>query len=61
MQLTAIDISVDRYAFPLQQLPVRQISVLVLTDHFLKFGTPQCTKVDGAKLRNLGCKCTSRV
>ena len=61
MQLTPIDISVDRHALPLQQLPVGQMSVLVFIDHFLKFGTPQCTKVDGAKLRNLGCKCTSRV
>ena len=61
MQLAPIDISVDRHALPLQQLPVGQMSVLVFIDHFLKFGTPQCTKVDGAKLRNLGCKCTSRV
>ena len=61
MQLAPIDISVDRHALPLQQLPVRQMRVLVFTDHFLKFCTPQCTKVDGAKLRNLGYKCTSRV
>ena len=61
MQLAPIDISVDRHALPLQQLPVRQMRILVATDHFLKFGTPQCTRVDGAKLRNLGYKCTSRV
>ena len=55
-----IDISIDSHALPLKQLPVGQMSVLVLTDHYLKFGTSQCTKVDGAKLQNLGCKCTSR-
>ena len=61
MQLAPINISVDRHALPLQQLPVRQMRVLVLRDHFLKFGTPQCTKVDGAKVWNLGYKCISRV
>ena len=61
MQLVPINISVNRHALPLQQLLVRQMSILVLTDHFLKFGTPQCTKVDSAKVQNLGNKCTSRV
>ena len=61
MQLALINISVNRHALPFQQLPVGQMSVLVLTDHFLKFGIPQCTKVDGGKLRILGCKYTSRV
>ena len=53
-------LSIGMY-LPLQQLLVRQMSVLVLTDNFLKFGTPQCTKFDSAKVQNLGNKCTSRV
>ena len=51
-----INISVNRHAPSLQQPMVRQMSILVLADHFLKFDTPQSTKVDSAKFQNLGCQ-----
>ena len=56
-----IDISVNRHTLPLQQLSVRQMSILLLTEHFLNLGSAQSTKVYGAKVKKLGCKCTSRV
>ena len=61
MQHISIDISVNRHGLPLQYLLAKQISILVLKVHFLKFSTPWSIKVDGAKVYNLGGKCTSRI
>ena len=53
--------SANKYVLPLQQLLVREMSVLILTENFLQIGTPHSIKVNGEKVQSLGFKCIVRV